>query len=66
MGEHTELMQRLRLGRGAYLAALRKQQPMDELQRKANKARRSGIWTQEDIDLIGAVAVEMTAKIRLE
>jgi hypothetical protein len=34
-------------------------QPSSELQRKADKARRRNIWTQEDVDLTVRYADEM-------
>lgn len=37
----------------------RQHQTLDELERKAKKARRPGWWTQEDIDLAKAEAREM-------
>jgi transposase len=52
MGVHADDMERLRMTRSRYLSAIRKQQPLEELERKALKARRikQKIWTQEDID----------------
>lgn len=40
-------------------------QPIEELQRKAEKAkRRSGLWTQEELDIAGVEARIMAAWFR--
>lgn len=39
------------------IAAKRRQQDPNELQRKAHKAARRGVWTQEDIDYMLADGV---------
>jgi hypothetical protein len=53
MGEHAEIMEEAHITRSEYLSAMRKQQPIEELERKAKKAARlkGNIWTQEQIDL---------------
>lgn len=33
------------------LSAYRRRKPIEELVRKAKKAKRKGIWTQEEVDL---------------
>jgi hypothetical protein len=60
---HNELMADLRMSRADYLRALRKEQPIAELERKAAKAHRRGAYTQEDIDLAGARAVNLLVSI---
>ena len=59
MGEHRELMEQMRMSRKDYLSAVRKEQPIDELRRKAEKAARhkGKLWTQEQCDLVAAEAV---------
>jgi hypothetical protein len=42
----------------------RQKQPLEELARKREKARRRGFWTQEDIDHMWAWAEEMHGKIK--
>lgn len=61
MNEHTELMEQMHMTRSEYLAVLRKDQPLAELRRKAVKsARRKGNeWTQEQIDLCMAEAINI-------
>lgn len=41
----------------------RQNQPLEELERKQNKAARKGYWTQEDIDLALAKANEIAKRI---
>ena len=61
MGEHADLMANTRMTRAQYLSAVRRQQPIEELRRKAIKAERlrGRLWTQEQIDLFAAEAVEL-------
>lgn len=67
MSEHQALMASLRMSRADYLRALRKQQPMAELERKAAKARRRDkLWTQEELDLGVARGIALIANLRLE
>lgn len=67
MSEHQALMASLRMSRADYLRALRKQQPMAELERKAAKARRRDrLWTQEELDLGAARAVAIITSLCVE
>lgn len=61
MSKHTELMEQMRLTRGEYIAALRKDQPLVELRRKSEKSARlkSKLWTQEQVDLCMAEAIRI-------
>ena len=63
MGEHVEVMEDLGLSRIDYLKFIRKQQPVCELQRKAAKAKRKSIWTQEDMDLAAAQAMTLISRV---
>jgi transposase len=58
MGEYADEMERMRMSRSRLLNAHRKQQPLEELERKANKARRikQKLWTQEEVDYHSAQA----------
>ena len=49
-----------------HIQAVRRQQPIDELRRKAKKASRikTKIYTQEDVDLYTVSAVLMSLKFR--
>lgn len=54
-------------GRERYLKSNRRAQPLDELRRKAAKAKtRSNIHTQEELDLAVAEAITLIASLRLE
>lgn len=44
----------------------RQAQPIAELQRKADKARSKGYWTQEDLDYANARAEELISGIEWE
>lgn len=63
MGLHTEVMKEMDVSRSDYLRAIRRQQPIAELERKANKAKRKGFWTQEDRDLACAEAMQLIAEL---
>jgi hypothetical protein len=64
MGEHREFMEQMRMSRSDYLSALRKEQPIEELRRKAAKSARlkGRLWTQEQCDLSVAEASELLMK----
>ena len=47
------------MSRGEQIEALRKKQPLQELKRKRDKARRKGYWTQEDMDYADMAAIEL-------
>jgi cell shape-determining protein MreC len=42
---------------------LRRRQPLEELERKRNKARRRGFWTTEDLDHIYVAAEILYRKL---
>lgn len=58
---HAETMKDLKMSRSDYISSIRRQQPITELKRKADKAKRRAIWTREDLDLADAEAVELIA-----
>jgi hypothetical protein len=61
---HIELMEEMGLTKGQYLNALRKWQPLEELERKAKKAQRRGIYTQEQIDLAVRKGTDLAVEIQ--
>jgi hypothetical protein len=65
MGEHLKLMEQTRMSRSDYLSALRKEQPILELERKAHKALRRGAYTQEDLDLAIARGVNLAVELSI-
>lgn len=66
MSEHAELMKQMHMERRDYLSALRKDQPIDELERKATKAKRRGIYTQEELDLSIARGMNLAMQLIVE
>lgn len=63
MGEHKELMSRMKMSRSDYLRAVRKEQPIAELERKAAKAHRRGAYTQEELDLAIVRGINLAAAL---
>ena len=59
---HKTLMNDMKMTRREYLAAARKQQPLPELKRKAQKSARlkSKLFTQEQIDYAIAEAIDIS------
>lgn len=65
MGKHADIMAESGLTREQYLGSLRREQPIEELRRKANKAIRlkGDLWTQEELDLAAAEAEIIIKKL---
>lgn len=67
MNIHAEIIKDMNITRGEYLKAIRKEQPIAELERKARKSERhkGKLWTQEQIDLHIAQSMQMVSKMVL-
>jgi hypothetical protein len=65
VGEHAEAMKDLGLSRGDYLRALTKEQPIEELERKAKKAHQAKckLYTQEELDLAIARGIRLAQSL---
>lgn len=68
VGDHADAMNDLSMSRSDYLSALRKQQPIEELERKAKKAHQAKgkLYTQEELDLADARAVNLVMSLCVE
>lgn len=68
MGEYAEhKAMGSKMTRTQYINCQRRLQPLDELRRKASKAKnRANLYTQEELDLAAAEACELVASLRVE